>query len=320
MKMPWHKEPANSGALARAVESLTVGDGPDPRAEESARGATLLEEHHVETRQLGDLAKLPPFRPITVSLMRLFDCEDVSSADVSKLVESDATLCAELLAVVNSPLFALQQKVTSPSQAVSLLGLERTKSLTMALGMRCLMQDAPRTPVVRRFWVHSLASATIAQDFAPLLRVDPREAYVGALLHDLGRLGLLAAHRDEYTALALLSHDSTEEILAAERAQFGMTHCVAGALLAEAWSLPGSVRKAVEQHHEHGSKDRVVAAVQLCCRLADELLFPAIIRRDVGKPEETVTAFAPEPLREVLLGRLKDTTTSIISSIEALDF
>lgn len=320
MKMPWHKEPANSGALARAVESLTAGDGPDPRADESDRGAAILDRHSVETAQLGDLAKLPPFRPVVVSLMRLFDSADVSAAEVAKLVESDAALCAELLAVVNSPLFALRQRVTSPSQAVSLLGLESTKSLATALGMRCLMQDAPRTPVVRRFWVHSLASATIAQQFAPLFRVNAHEAHISALLHDLGRLGLLAAQREPYTAFALTSHETTAEILAAEHAQFGMTHCMAGALLAQAWSLPSSVRRAVELHHEYGSDDKVVALVQLCCRLADDLLFPAVIRRDAQKPEKTIRTYVPEELRGAVTARLKDVTTSILAGIEALDF
>jgi putative nucleotidyltransferase with HDIG domain len=320
VKLPWQKDPANRRSLAKAAKLMTAENGPDSRAQDLARGSAILEKHRVETPELGDLVKLPPFRPVITTLMQLLDRENVSNADIARLVESDTTLTAELLAVVNSPLFVVPAPVTDPAQAVNILGLDTTRSVVATLAMRCIMQGAPRTPVVRRFWVHSLASATIAQHFAPLLRVGAHEVYVGALLHDLGRLGLLAAHPEEYTALALGSYESTAEILSAEQARFGMTHCRAGALLAGAWSLSDSVGRVVEQHHEDGSADNIVAVVQLCCRLADDLEFPAILRRDIQKPEETVAAYAPEPVREVLAGRIKDVSAAILGVIERLDF
>lgn len=318
MKLSWSKESRSRGALARAVVSMTEGDGPDRRAEELARGSAMLDE--VETSALGALAKLPPFRPVVISLMRLFDRENVSNDEIVRLIESDTTLTAELLAVVNSPLFPVPGAVTSPLQAVNLLGHETTKSLAAALGMRCMVQGAPRTPVVRRFWVHTVASATIALDFARLFQLNPHQVYIGAILHDLGRLGLLAAHPEEYTVLALTSHESADAILAAEQAEFGMTHCRAGALLAGAWSLPDPVRQVADQHHQNGSDQGVVALVQLCCRLADDLEFQAILRRDIKKPVETIKALAPTHLHELLTSRLEDVSAAIIRAIETLDF
>jgi HD-like signal output (HDOD) protein len=304
--------------LARAVVSMTEGNGPDRRAEELARGSAMLDE--VETSALGVLAKLPPFRPVVISLMRLFDRENVSNEEIVRLVESDTALTAELLAVVNSPLFPVLGAITSPLQAVNVLGHETTKSLAAALGLRCMVQGAPRTPVVRRFWVHTVATATIAQDFARFFRINPHMVYIGAILHDLGRLGLLAAHPEEYTALALTSHESTDAILAAEQAEFGMTHCRAGALLADAWSLPDPAGQVADRHHQNGSEHGVVALVQLCCRLADDLEFQAILRRDIQKPVETIKALAPAHLHEELTGRLEDVSAAIIRAIETLDF
>ena len=318
MKLPWQKGARRRESLAKAVVAMTAGDGPDRRAEELARGIAMLDE--VEASELGELAKLPPFRPVIVSLMRLFDREDVSNEEIARLVESDTSLTAELLAVVNSPLFPTRTPVTSPIQAVSLLGHQTTRSLVSALGMRSIVQGGPRTPVVRRFWSHTVAAATIGQDFARFFRIDPHLVYIGAILHDLGRLGLLAAHREEYTTLALSSHESTDAILAAEQAGFGMTHCRAGALLAGAWSLPDPARQIAEQHHQAGSDHNVVALVQLCCRLADDMQFQAIHRRDIQKPEETILALAPAHLQEPLISRLEDVNTAILHGIETLDF
>lgn len=322
MMLGWRKKSTSSAlagsALVRAVASMTEGDGPDRRAEEMARGTALLDE--VEASELGVLAKLPPFRPVIVSLMRLFDREAVSNEEIARLVESDTTLTAELLAVVNSPLFAVRVPVTSPMQAIGILGHETTKSLAAALGMRSMVQGAPRTPVIRRFWIHTVAAATIGQDFAQFFQINSQLTYIGAVLHDLGRLGLLAAHPEEYTLLALSSHESAAAILAAEQATFGMTHCRAGALLASTWKLPDPAREIAEHHHETGSGRDVVELVQLACRLADDCQFQAIQRRDIQKPEETIKAVAPAHLQEQLINRLEAVNTAILRAIGSLDF
>ena len=127
------------------------------------RGAELLENNRVETEELGELAKLQPFRPVVISLLRLFDRPEVNVQEICALVEADPAMASEMLAVVNSPLFAVQQTVSQPYHAIMLLGSDRTKSLAATLAMRSLSQGGPRTPIVRRFWIHSLATATIAK-------------------------------------------------------------------------------------------------------------------------------------------------------------
>lgn len=316
MTLLWGKK----SKLAKAVSSMAVEDHPDAQVEAAARGADILESSHATTSDLGALAKLPPFQPVILSLMRLFDREDVQTDEVASLIESDPALTGELLAVVNSPLYALQSRLTSPAQAIVLLGFQNTKSLAAALGMRFMMRGAPRTPVVRRFWTHSMATATIAQCFARAFRVEPSEAHVGALLHDLGRLGLLAAYPEEYSALALTAHDSSYAILAAEQEKFGMTHCHAGALLAEAWRLPKTVRQAAGLHHGNSSDQPLVKLVQLSCRLADSFQFQSIHRCDVQKPEETIRACATADLREQLTGELEAVNAAILTALESLDF
>jgi HD-like signal output (HDOD) protein len=320
VKLPWAKQPAKNPGLAKAIVSMTQGDGPDARVDEEARGAAILENLHVETSELGALAKLPPFRPVAIALMRLFDRDDVVIDEIAALVESDPTSTSELLALVNSPLFAFRTRIDSAAHAITLLGIESTKSLAVSLAMRSLMQGAPRTPVVRRFWVHGIATATVAQRFARSFHIDPHVAYVSALMHDLGRLGLLAAHPDEYSTLALTSNESTAEILAAEKAEFGMTHCHAGELLAKAWSLPESLGKVAAHHHDTNPDHGLVGLVHLCCRLADDLEFQAIHRRDIQKPEETIATYAPAHSREHLTNELKSATAAIMYAIQTLDF
>jgi putative nucleotidyltransferase with HDIG domain len=299
---------------------VVTAAGANERLAETQRGAEILEGSNVETEELGDLAKLPPFRPVVISLLRLFDREDVKVEEIASLVQSDPSMVSELLAVVNSPLFAFQKNVVSPAHAVTLLGVQRTRSLAATLAMRSLMQGGPRTPVIRRFWIHSIATATMARHFASAFGANPDLSYLAALMHDLGRNGLLAAHPEPYSRMALAAHDSTEAILAAEQAEFGMTHCHAGALLAQAWHLPEPFRAVAAHHHEGSSEHAIVALVQLCCRLADDFMYQSINRQDLRKPEETVALHSPERLWEKLTAELPAANAAVDTAIKTLDF
>jgi len=321
LKLPWQslrKQPPPLVEVASRA-STSMSDIKLP-VEAAARGTELLESSHVETAELGDLAKLPPFRPVVITLLKLFDQPEVTLQEVCSLVEADPAMASELLAIVNSPLFPIRQTVSRPSHAITLLGTERTKSLAATLAMRSLMTGGPRIPIVRRFWMHSVATATLARHLAPAFRLEPELAQVSGLLHELGRHGLLAAYPLKYAQLACVAYENATAILAAEQAELGMSHCQAGILLANAWHLPATLREAAGHHLDAGSDVPLVSLVQLCCCLADEFMYQAIHRCDLRKPEATVELRVPLALRRTITDQLESVRAAIDTAIRALDF
>jgi putative nucleotidyltransferase with HDIG domain len=306
--------------LAGEIQALEAEAATGRQDQEETRGAELLKRHHVETAELGPLAKLPPFAPVVISLLRLFDRDDVKIESVASLVESDPAIASEILGVANSPLFGSRGAITSPALAIGLLGTERTKSLATTLAMRSMMSGAPRTAVVRRLWIHSVATAAIAQEFAAAFGIPSDLAHIAAILHDLGRMGLLAAHPTEYTQLALAAHNTEADIRAKEQAQFGMDHCRAGSLLARAWGLPEALCKAVECHHEESSNRDLISLVHLSCRLADDLMFQAIRHEGPRDPAATIETCAPAAIRRELTDKVEAAKASALQMIESLDF
>ena len=306
--------------LAGDIQAMEVEAATDTQDQNETSGAELLESGQVETVELGPLAKLPPFAPVVISLLRLFDRDDVKIESVANLVESDPAIASELLGLANSPLFGCRGGVTSPALAIGLLGIERTKSLATTLAMRSMMKGAPRTAVVRRLWIHNIATAAIAQEFAAAFGVPNDLAHIAAIMHDLGRMGLLAAHPTEYTQLALAAHNTEADIRAQEQAQFGMDHCRAGALLAKAWGLPEVLCKAVERHHEASANRDLFSLVHLSCRLADDLMFQAIRHEGPRDPAATIETCAPEDLRGDLTDRVVAAKVSALKMIQSLDF
>jgi HD-like signal output (HDOD) protein len=303
--------------LGSVVATTIARPGPD---REIADGKKILRAIHLPAPELGPLAKLPPFQPVATLLLRLFDQENARTAEIVRLIESDPALSAELLAVANSALYAPRTTVTSPAQAVFRLGYQATKSLTAALGLRAMMRGAPRTGVVRRLWLHSVATATIGQQFAPLFQVEPAVGYVAGLLHDLGRLGLLAAHPEEYAAFAVTAQESVDATLEGEERQFGMTHCEAGSVLSRAWGMPETVCRATRIHHQPAPQDDIVGLIHLACQIADSLQFQAIRHNDVLRPEDTIALHAPQHLRARLLTVVEPAGDAILAALESLTF
>jgi len=307
-------------SLAGDMQAMETEAATDTPGQNEASGTELLETLKVEAEELGPLAKLPPFAPVVISLVRLFDRDDVKIESVATLIESDPAVASELLGVANSPLFGFSGGITSPAHAIALLGIDRTKALATALAMRSMMQGAPRTPVVRRFWTHSIAAAAIAQEFAPAFGVADGLAHVAAITHDLGRLGLLAAHPAEYARLAVAAYNTEADIRAAEQAQFGMDHCHAGSLLAKAWGLPKALCVTAEHHHEPSANRDLSTLIHLSCRLADDLMFQAIRHEDPRDPVATIYQCAPEAIRGALADGVAAAKANALKMIDSLDF
>jgi putative nucleotidyltransferase with HDIG domain len=280
----------------------------------------LLEKGQVETADIGCLAKLTPFGPVAIRLLHLFDRNDLELEVVARMVASEAALTSELLALVNSPLFGVQGSITEIRRAVAFLGVDRTRALAITLATRALLQGAPKTPVLRRIWKHSVATAVIAEVLAPSYGISNDLANTAAILHDLGRIGLLTAFPDQYAELAVHSHDSIDAILLAERQEFGLDHCQAGQFLSESWRFPPVLQQVAAHHLDPPSGQDVLSLVQTSCRLAASLGFAAVAHDHQTGTSDTIGTHVPPSVQPRVAKLLKDSDRQIFERIESLDF
>ena len=110
---------SQAGRIAAA--SRTIVQAPTLLSAEAAAappspaaGAQILQSAQVENADLGLLAKLPPFAPVAIHLLRILDRPDVEPRDVASQIAADPALRAQLLAIANSPLFGLRVTVQDP--------------------------------------------------------------------------------------------------------------------------------------------------------------------------------------------------------------
>ena len=288
--------------------------------EEEPAVPEIVPEPAMPAHELGPLAKLSPFGPVALRLLHLWDHEEFALTEVARLLDADPVMASELLALVNSPLYGVSGTVSSPGHAVSMLGVDSTQAMATSLAVRIMAQSIPNKNMVRRVWRHSLASAVIARRLASTFQVDGNLAHTAAVLHDLGRLGLLAAHPSEYGQLATKSYETVEDIITAEETEFGMSHCKAGRVIARAWGFPEIVTSVIAHHHERPARRDILSLVQTSCELANSLGFEAIHCWAVGKPVAVIEARALPECRDEILAALDEIENTINAHVEELEF
>ena len=83
---------------------------------------------------------LPSLPDLYCKLMEEIRASDGSIRRVGDNIETDLSMSAKVVQLVSSAFFGLPRKVSSPSEAVMLLGLDTVKALALTMGyFRCLM-------------------------------------------------------------------------------------------------------------------------------------------------------------------------------------
>ncbi|MDE3165446.1 MAG: HDOD domain-containing protein [Acidobacteriota bacterium] len=249
------------------------------------------------------LRLVPPFPAVAQRVLALVNQEDVSPRDVGDLIKLDPSFSAELLRFANSALFGCRREVRDLRHAISLVGLERVKVMATIVSMNRMVRSAVRVPALRKVWLHSLATALVAEEASRAARIATDSAYTAGLLHNLGCLGLMSAYPDEYSRMLEVSNDCGFDLLRTEQDLFEIDHCLAGSYLAQDWDFPDEIAAAIATHHDEpasGSCD-LYTITQVSWRLADVLGFAAFSPNRPWTWEELI-AFLPN-IRASWLGK-----------------
>lgn len=265
------------------------------------------------------VAKLQPFPAVAAKLTRMVAADDADFRGVAELIRVDTAFSTEVLRLANSPLLGCRRQILSILHALAILGLERIKSLVMMVALRNFLGAALRVPILQRCWRHSLACAFLCQEIGAACWLDKDECYTAGLMHDLGRLALLATFPSDYANLLQSADESGCDLLEAERDFLEIDHCAVGCWLITEWDLPEDFLAVVGTHHAEppaGSFD-VAAVVRAACRMADVMGFQV-----AGPPPAIALAEIEEGLPEAArtrLGSSDEILAKLVDSINAVE-
>jgi HD-like signal output (HDOD) protein len=227
--------------------------GPSDLQLESRAASISRRDLHPREQQLfrtlekiSSIATLPG---VVQRVLRLLDAPSATWKEVSQVIQADPGLSVQLLRVANSTAAASTRKVETVDDGLQRLGLRAVRQVVLTSAI--LHQwSGPHLDQAREIWLHSLRTAAWSRVLDSDRKGDPRatsDAFLPALLHDIGRLVLVQAFPSESERIeALVTGDASRE--QAEREVLGTTHSDVGAYLCRFWSLPDAVSEAVLYH------------------------------------------------------------------------
>lgn len=213
-----------------------------------------------------DLSTLPG---IADNLTQLIENPKTSAVTVGDSIRMDPALTSKVLKLVNSAFYGFPRKINTLSQAVVILGFNNIKNIILTASIFNIFSDgkACLSFNVEKFWEHSMGCGVVSKVMTKRLGIKKyEEAFIGGLLHDIGRLLLFQYLRDEFGEIIKRVGEKDILISEAEREVLGIDHSFIGKKLGEHWNLPPVLEEVIEFHHDPKSaldNSRMASVVHL---------------------------------------------------------
>lgn len=200
--------------------------------------------------------RMPSVPDIITETQRLLQEPNLRIDDLTDLINQDASLTGEVLKAARSPLYGLSEDVTTIFHAVKVLGVKRLNEITIAVALKASLH--PMNEFHAKLWEESLMIAAGCAWLASASgHVDRDEAYLAGLFSNIGCMLLSQGNKkyeilyEKARAYPLTTHELEARLM-------NTNHSVVGFIVAELWSLPDRICKAIYHMHDTAiTPDRV---------------------------------------------------------------
>jgi HD-like signal output (HDOD) protein len=199
--------------------------------------------------------QVPTFPQAVVRILGLLQQPDVDLRHVVDAARLDPSASGTVMQLANSALFGMRHPAASLSEAISRLGFNTARRVLSSVAIRPILRNAR----LEGLWPHSLEVADLAEQLGVRSgTADAGEAYLAGLLHDVGRIALLAVPLYDSARLHGLRASSCPAVYA-ENLLLRTDHAALGADVAGLWHLPEYTVTAIRHHHTPEATDNRLA-------------------------------------------------------------
>ena len=202
-------------------------------------------------KKIQQCPNLPSLPSVAVQILDLAGKPNVDIAEIARVISKDPALSTKILRTVNSSFYGRSQNVSTISSALVILGLQSVKTLVLGFSLVTnLSKDKNCGFNHVQYWRRSIYAATAARTLATKMNVvQQEEAFLGALLQDIGMLVLDQVLGSQYSEICGKA-PTHPELIKCERNALEMTHAEVGGILTEQWKLPPILTTTVKASHD----------------------------------------------------------------------
>ncbi len=183
---------------------------------------------------------------ITMRIRAALNDPNSSTEKVAHIVGAEPVLSAQLLRLANSAAMNTGGKtITDLRTAITRLGYALVRNVAISVGMRQLAeadQEGATQLRIEKLWKHCTLVAALAYVLAKKkARINPDEAMLAGMLHDIGSFYILTRAKNYPDLFA--DESTLDEIIQQWRAEIGQA-------ILESWEIPEEIAAAVRNHEQ----------------------------------------------------------------------
>lgn len=200
---------------------------------------------------VSEVNDLPALPHVTCQVIKMVDDASSTAQDINDAVTQDQSLTARVLRLANSAYYGFPRRISTVTEATVLLGFNTIKGIVMSASVSDLMAKEITGYALEpgELWRHSQATAIASRYIGRQVKYAGADvAYIGGLLHDIGKVVLNMHLNEVYHEVVGLTNEGMS-FIDAERQVLGFTHAEVGSRVAEKWNLPKELVQAIAYHH-----------------------------------------------------------------------
>jgi len=216
---------------------------------------------------------VPVFHVVALRLRQVLAKTDFRIDEVNRLITADPGLTSQVLRVSNSSFYSGLNKVTTIRDAIVRLGASCVANIAMLSTQQDMYRSSDKilNGIMGALWQHALCCAIGAKWLATQINLKAlaEEAFLAALLHDIGKLYLLKVMEEiikEGKANGAISPAFIAEVI-------NSMHVERGHHLMQKWSMPEAYCNVARDHHSEqwDNANLLLALVRLANQACNKL-------------------------------------------------
>ena len=221
--------------------------------------------------------ELPRIESVLQELLEMVNSDQIDFSELAKKMAMDQVLLARVLRMANSAQFGGVKGVSNINDAIVRIGIGAIRNL---ISSSILASTFPKleTLNIKDYWASTFEVATIAGALAKEVKIDPNEAFIAGILHNIGELMIHSLEPEKALEINRRVEKGSNPI-EVQRDVLGADAQQLGAALAESWKFPAELIDAIANVN-HPSK--AVESKRLAC-----LVFLA---RDIHQSWDSMSA------------------------------
>ena len=187
---------------------------------------------------------LPAFPDVALRVKQALADPDISAEQVARIVGSDPVFSARLLKVANSALLnSAGAQINDMRLAIMRLGFNMAYNIAVSIAVEQVMKSSKVSklhPYLSDLWHHSILVAAYAYVIAgKFTKINPDEAMLAGLLHDIGKYYILTKTGDHPELFD--DPDALETIIRD-------WHTAVGRSILDAWNFSEDIALSADEH------------------------------------------------------------------------